>query len=388
MQYHILFIGYWNLDDPLTESTILPHLRILKCMEKVASVSFLNTQRETPSEVKREILFQMEVSYLPLYSKNLKPNLLNKFYDFVQFPKQIKRILNSRQYNYIIARGAPAGALAYLATKKIKIPFAVESFEPHADYMYFSGTWKRYDPRYVFQKYWEKQQWKAANALITVSNNYRTELLKEDVNNDKIFVAPCAVDTQKFYPDHQLKQQIRQDLKIADSAKVGVYAGKFGGIYLEEKAFDIFKACFEVLEDFHLLLLSNQDQNWVNKMLEFHEIPQNRVTKLFVKHERVNDYLNCGDFGFALYKSNSVSPYLSPVKIGEYWACGLPVLMTKNVGDESSFVEKEGMGLLYNESAKENLSNICNFDGQIIRNKVKRFRNFSKITDSYKQLLN
>ncbi|PTB96666.1 hypothetical protein C9994_06415 [Marivirga lumbricoides] len=388
MKYHILFIGYWNLDDPLTESTIIPHLKILSEMDQVKSLSFLNTQREPPSQAKKDLLLKLGVAYFPLFSKNFKPNLINKLYDFIKFPHQIKKLLKKSNYNFIVARGAPAGALAYLATKNIKIPYIVESFEPHADYMYYSNTWKMYDPRYIFQKYWEKRQWQTASALITVSYNYREELLKEGVNEKKLFVAPCAIDTEKFYPDSQIKKQIREELKIPLSAVVGIYAGKFGGIYLEEKAFEIFKACFDELNCFHLVLLSNQNMNWIKKMLSLYNIPQERVHQHFVPYNKVNLYLNCANFGFALYKSTKVSPYLSPIKIGEYWACGLPVLMTKNVGDEFLIIEKEQMGFLYDNYEKINFLRLINFDTQLIQNKVKKFRNFSQIKEIYNKVIN
>ncbi len=33
------------------------------------------------------------------------------------------------------------------------------------------------------------------------------------------------------------------------------------------------------------------------------------------------------------------------IKIGEYWACGLPVIITENVGDDSDFIEEQGIGV-------------------------------------------
>lgn len=60
--------------------------------------------------------------------------------------------------DFILAQGALAGVLSYLVWQKTKLPFYVESFESHADYIRESGMWRDYDPRYLFQRHWENRQ--------------------------------------------------------------------------------------------------------------------------------------------------------------------------------------------------------------------------------------
>mgnify|MGYP005817612763 CR=1 FL=1 len=66
-----------------------------------------------------------------------------------------------------------------------------------------------------------------------------------------------------------------------------------------------------------------------------------------VEHRLVPKYLSASDFAFATYSSTPSKRYLSPVKVGEYWANGLPVLLTKGVGDDSDIIEREGGGALF-----------------------------------------
>ena len=289
--------------------------------------------------------------------------------------------------NFIICRGAPAGSLAYLATKKNKIPFVVESFEPHADYMKAAGEWKSYGLRYLFQKYWEKQQKKYAKALITVAENFRNCLIEEGIIKDKVFVVPCSVDQNVFYKDNNLRDKIRLKLNIPDSAVVGVYAGKFGGLYLKEKAFKIFSEAFEQIREFHLLLLTNTDLAWLNKNFQQYNLPSNRIHIKFVSYEKVNSYLNVADFAFALYKNNQVSQYLSPVKIGEYWACGLPVYITPNIGDEMHWIKERGLGEVLDNNFKKVFKNFNDFSGQQIIKIGTKIRNMDKLSIVYNQIL-
>jgi len=354
LKYRILYIGYWNLDDPLTHSTIFPNLKILKEIESVESIHFVNTQRESPNSSSKGFLESIGINYKPLFSKNISINLLNKVVDFLYFPKLISEYCSEKSINLIIARGAPAGALAVKAIKNDHIPFIVESYEPHAEYMRYSGTWKVFDPRYLYQKKWEQQIEKTAKHILTVSNNYKKSLEEKGVQADKIEVVPCAVNLNDFYPKPNLKFKYREESNLPLDSVIGVYAGKFGNLYHDEDAFKLFKLTYETIDDFHLLLLTNESDDFINKRLEQFNIPRDNVSKKFVKHSEMPKYLNMCDFAFATIKNIGVSKFQSPVKIGEYWACGLPIMLSKGIGDESDFIEKEQGGVIIeNYSTKE-----------------------------------
>jgi len=387
LNYRILYIGYWNVDDGLTHATVFPHLEILKNMDNVEYVHFSNTQREQTSEKSIQQIKKLTDSYTPLYSKNLSINHLNKIYDFVYFPRLIKQLIKENGINIIIARGAPAGALAYLATKENKIPFIVESFEPHAAYMKAAGEWKVIDPRYIWQKHWEQKQKKLAQALITVSDNYRLKLLEEDVAKEKLFTVPCAVNPTMFNVNEHFKKEIRRSLKIADTDIVGVYAGKFGGLYLEDEAFLIFKKAFKEFNNFQILLLTSTDKHWIKSKAKKYDLPSNRIHINFVSYDEVNKYLNAADFGLALYKSNSVSPYLSPVKIGEYWAAGLPVVLTPKVGDEMHWIEKEKLGFILSPDHDIPLRELLSASREHISRKGHLIRNPNRVKEVYQEVL-
>jgi len=303
-------------------------------------------------------------------------------------PRTISRLCEEHNFNLIIARGAPAGSLAYLVWKKLRIPFIVESFEPHADYMKFSREWKKYSLKYLFQNHWEKQQIRYSRGLITVAENYRNFLIQKGINGDKLFVAPCAANRNFFYKDEELRAKFRSKLEIPDNAIVGVYSGKFGGLYLQEDAFKLFTAAFHQIKDFHLLLLTNQNPQWIISMFKHYNLPLNRLHIRFVKHDEVNSYLNVADFAFTLYKSNQVSKFLSPVKIGEYWACDLPILLTPNTGDEMHWIEQEKLGIVWNNNRGNQFGELLALKNSEVDKKSENLRTLKKVKEVYKRLLN
>jgi glycosyltransferase involved in cell wall biosynthesis len=50
----------------------------------------------------------------------------------------------------------------------------------------------------------------------------------------------------------------------------------------------------------------------------------------------------------------------SPIKIGEYLGCGLPLILTKGIGDFSELIPRTGIGLLLDETSDPAMQ-ICAF---------------------------
>jgi glycosyltransferase involved in cell wall biosynthesis len=66
---------------------------------------------------------------------------------------------------------------------------------------------------------------------------------------------------------------------------------------------------------------------------------------LSLSHEEVLETLPLADVGFLLRGDLVVNRVASPTKFAEYCICGVPVLVTRYVGDYSVVVEAEHLGL-------------------------------------------
>lgn len=393
----ILYLSYWNVEDPLTSSTVFPHLEVLQSLDFVSKIVFVNTERG--NGVFEPGFALPKIVHYPLYSRNYRPNLLNKIADFVRFPEQISRLVLRCEIDMIIARGAPAGALAYLSYRRTGKPFIVESFEPHASYMLESGVWNRFDPRYIFQQHWESKQKRYARGLMPVADHYRNMLIQEGVDPKSVVTVPCMADERRFSFDAVTRSRMRQQLQVTETTVVGIYAGRFGGLYLEDECFDLYEGAFRYFPDFFLVILTPPDRHeWVVQHLSRRNIPADKYLVRFVPHNTVNDYLCMSDFAFATYKPGRWKRNLSPVKVGEYWRCGLPVVLTCGIGDEASMIEQASAGVLFDpgDMNSDNLSALYQrIERQLgetgtrdrIKSFVHRLRDPSKVVDAYKLLL-
>jgi hypothetical protein len=135
--------------------------------------------------------------------------------------------------------------------------------------------------------------------------------------------------------------QIRNQLIGKDENRlIGIYTGKFGGLYLKEEAFEIFATVKKLYSSFFLMILTPENKDEVKEALtRIGFTPQDYFVDE-VKHHQLPEYLSAADIAFSFHRPLSSMKYVSPIKNGEYWANGLPILMPDGVGDDSSIVNK------------------------------------------------
>lgn len=307
--------------------------------------------------------------------------------------KFLRGIILDNSVNCIIARGAPAGIIAARLSAEFKIPFFVESMEPHADYMYESGVWERWDPRYIAQKLGERSIKSRATGIITLTENFRFQLISEDVNPDKLKVVPCVTDLDMFNYSSEIRDQIRRKYNIPPDAIVGINVGKYGGIYHLDKAFQLFNTLFSIIPNFYLFLLT-PDPILARGLASSAGLPEERCFIDRVPFNEVSKYLSASDFGFVLVKPSTSRIFCSAIKTGEYWACGLPIIITERVGDDTKIISQSGFGFVWDGEIENIHNKVKTFIQLINESEVKsigrslamKYRNPTCILSGYKSL--
>lgn len=337
----IAYLSYWGLEDGLTKASVFPNIEILASFDEISKI-YLFTIERSEFEV---IQFQnQKIIHVPLVSTFRKIRFLNKLSDFLKFPRLINKLIQNNGIDVLICRGAPAGAMALSVSKKSNLPFIVESFEPHAEYMLESKVWSKYSLSYIMEKRWEQKIKKQASALLPVSINYQKKLIEEGIKTN-VYLAPCAVDHSEFEFNSEMRDKTRLNLKIDKDKMVGIYVGKFGDIYLKEEFFELLKELKNQLKDlFYFIILSPMDKSEIMDLLKRHKIDFQNVAILKVDHNEVPNYLSAADYGLVTVRPSPHRKYCSPIKTGEYWANGLPVLITEDIGDDSRIITERNAG--------------------------------------------
>lgn len=276
-------------------------------------------------------------------------SVTNTFYRLLSSLRVLRHLLHHikrSNTDLIICRTSAAGVFGSILSFVRGIPLVIESYEPHADYMADSGTWSRFGLKYLAQKLFEKIQRHQALALLTVSHNYE-RFLEARGKKDEVYVAPCPVDVNKFRFSEADRIARRKELGFAEGDIVGVYAGKFNDIYYTvEEAFALFEKFKKAVGGFKVIILSWHRVEEIRETALRHGFSIQDIFVRAVSHDEVSTYLSAADIGFCLVRPSPHRKYCCPIKTGEYWAAGLPVVIPEGIGDDSDIVSSTGLGVV------------------------------------------
>ena len=389
---NILYIGYWGANEGLSEATIYPHLQILTEFEHVSKVIYVSIERA--GEVDFRVPKHNKLLHIPLKANRTPIRILNKLYELISFNKQLQNIAKNLRVDLVICRSSLAGNYGLHINRRLNIPFTVESFEPHADYMAELNVWSRNGPSYLFQKRQEERQKKYAYHLYPVAENYTRKLIEEGVSANRVSTLPCAVNLDMFSFNQKKRLSVRKKYGIKAESLVGIYVGKFGGIYLSHRsAFDLFKSAHDCFEDFKLILLTPEKKESILHVAREVLFPIKDLIVTKVPHNKVPDYLCASDFAFSLHYPSDSMKYVSPIKNGEYWAVGLPVIINDGIGDDSNILKETKKGSLIevdnHEKSFEKIKGILNEPSHRsdIRDLAVINRSFSRVHDAYESII-
>lgn len=381
------------MGNPLTETTIFPNLSVLN--KYFSDITLTTVERDSESVV----VPPEGIEYKAFKSATYLPHFLTKLHDLVFYTFMLSVSVWKKKPDLIICRGSMAAIFGFMISRLNKIPFMVESFEPHADYMAQGGAWSRKSLFYKFQKMMEKRVMQYATCLMPVSNNYKNYLIKTGVDGGKISVMPCCVDLQKFAYNEDERNSVRLKLGISTLSTVGVYVGKFGDLYLNDESFEIFKKTREFFKDnFFLIILTPQTKTIIKNKLIQAGFADHSFFVDKVEHFKVSGFLSASDFAFSLVRSSESSQFCSPVKNGEYWANGLPIILPKKVGDDEDIIKKTNSGAVFDPYDLQTLTPALEDIHKMIKGERKEtakqiaqvassFRNFAIVENEYKKVL-
>jgi hypothetical protein len=252
--------------------------------------------------------------------------------------------------NVIHTEAMTAGMIGTLLKTCTGKKHIVDSYEPLAYSMIEAGIWPADSFAFKWMKYFEKRQ--AIKADVTIGTTDAMQQYakqKYDITLKNFYWKPAIVDTNKFNFYENYRKEFRQQFNL-ENKLVLVYAGKFGGQYLEQETFQFFKACANYWgEKFRVLLLTSHTDLEVENYCNATNFDKSLITKMFVPFPEMYKYLSIADFAITPVKPIHSKRYCSPIKDGEYWATGLPVVITENISDDSDIIKNENIGTIITE---------------------------------------
>ena len=397
---NILILTQWSFKDALVQTYTLPYVHIIRRLLPSNAKIFVLT-----AENSQMALTQSELSDINSDWAKRNMQLIAQPYQRFGWRKMINsithlfrsaKLIRKEKIGTIHAFCTPAGGIGYLLSKLTGAKLIIDSYEPHAESMVENGTWKKGGVAHRTLWKLEKLQTRKAAHLIATTEGMR-QYARDNYSADpkSFFVKPACVDLNKFSHgsrDIELERSLELSNKI-----VCVYAGKIGGIYLTDEVFMFVKACFDRWGDtFRFLMLSNLSTDELHSYMAKFQIPRAVIIQRFVPHNEVPRYLSLGNFALNPVKPVPTKRFCTSIKDGEYWAMGLPVVISPNISDDSNIIERENIGVVVDLSdvqqtrkAIDALASMLENDQALrdrIRSIAERYRSYSIAESIYQKI--
>jgi glycosyltransferase involved in cell wall biosynthesis len=397
---NVLILTSWSIDDPLVEAYVLPYVKIvrkyLSSHYKIIIQTLEKSDKKSEnSDSVRTKLLEYGVEWIPeKYVKFSAIALITTVFNLV-------KLLLYCRLNFvgvIHVWCTPAGVLGYILSILTGAKLVIDSYEPHAESMVENGTWKKFSFKFHILFYFEKLMSQQASVLISLTDKMKDYArTKYGVCNGKFYLKPACVNIEKFNESKIKNLELLRRYNLVDKF-VMVYAGKLGGIYLDKEIFDFTSHAYRKFgENFRFLLLASNNRNEIDEYCRKSGVPTNIVILENIKHKDIPLFIGMADFAITPVKPVPSKRYCSPLKNGEYWALGLPVIISKDISDDSLIIENENIGAVidnwnaegYN-LALNKLNIIFDLDKKILRRKIinvaNTYRNFNLAESVYSEI--
>ncbi|HEX8652846.1 MAG TPA: glycosyltransferase [Pyrinomonadaceae bacterium] len=351
-----LYICYWSFQDPLCQTQSLAYLRTLaKRGHKFALITFEQPQcKTTPTQkkrIKRE-LQQEGIAWYPLKYHKRFP-MLATAYDCVRGILMGVWIALRHRPQVIHSRSSVASAMALAVANVCRLKFLYDADATLSEEYTDHGHWSRDSGAFRVTAWVESQARKRAHSIVVLSEKLRDDFRQEFGVSAPIEVIPCCVNVEAFQFNQATRESCRRELGIVDE-RLFVYVGKAGTRSLVDEMFDFFKVAQARLgSPARLLILSGEEPEVFHRIAEKRQVSHDHYSVKYVGRERVSRYLAASDAGLAFIRSARCERGSSPIKIGEYLAAGLPVVMTERIGDYSEWVAQHDLGVVIGKLDEE-----------------------------------
>ena len=235
----MLYLLYDGLTDPLPQSQVLPYLiGLTKFGYEFTIISFDKPDLyQKNKNLINDICTENNIKWISLpYTK--KPPILSTVYDLYKLYFFISSYYKKTPFDMLHCRSYLVAIVGNAIAKKynIKMLFDIRGF--WADEKVDSKSWDIKKPIYKkvynYFKQKEKTLFKEADALVCLTTSSKNDILinhGENINESKIHVIPCCVDTALFIKQNEKIEQTKKELGLNSNDFVLCYLGSVGTWY-------------------------------------------------------------------------------------------------------------------------------------------------------------
>lgn len=281
---------------------------------------------------------------------------LNQLAVINNLTKRLQAVAEKVRPDILHAHSPALNALAALRVgKRLGIPVVYEIRAFWEDAAVDHGTSAEWGLRYRLTRAMESYALKHVDAVTTICEGLRRDILERGIPAEKVTVIPNAVNIENFSVGEAADQQLAKDLNIEGK----VVLGFIGSFYAYEGLDILLKALPEMLRanaDIRLLLVGGGPQEQQLKALA---VQLNITDKIIftgrVPHDQVQRYYNLTDVLVYPRLRMRLTDLVTPLKPLEAMAQGR-LLAASDVGGHLELIEDGKTGILFQADNPEALA--------------------------------
>lgn len=345
MTANVLYVVYWGAAEPLGQSLVVPTVKRLSSLGvRIGLVTFEKAgdlaDEANISRIRRE-LADAGVAWVPLrYHKWPKwPATLFDVLSGVFHGAALGRSLGAE---IVHARTFVGGVIGLLIAKLLRraLVYHNEGFYP--DEQVDGGVWRFGSPAHRFARFVEQRLYRAADGIIVLSQRACAQVRGFPVvaaRSTPVVVVRSCVDLDRFAWRGSLPWRPGSELRL-------VYVGSIGARYVFESVGQLLSTALKRGLDAKLRVLTPVNPQVVDELLTRAGVARGTWSVARVAHADMPRELASQHAGLMVLTQGISEHGCSPTKVGEYWAVGLPVVITPNISDTDEIIREDRVGVV------------------------------------------
>lgn len=341
----ILYVSYTGLLDPLGQSQVLQYVLGLARDHRITLLTYekpdaLANEPEIEALAERCRVAGIEWRRLTYHNR---PSIPATIYDIALGIRKATALAHAKNIEIVHTRSYIAGLIG-LAVKRrtgARFIFDMRGFWP--DERVDGGIWKPNSMRYRVFKWIERRLFLGSDHVVSLTRAGAREIGKFDYLQDRIppiSVIPTCTNLELFRPVEGIKAR-------SEGFTLG-YVGSAGSWYMFAEVARAVRILFEMLPDAHFLVINKGDHDAIKERLRDGGVDLERVEILAAPYVEVSKQIARMDAGIFFIKPVWSKRASSPTRLGEFLACGKPVLANGKVGDVEETIVETDTGVAIN----------------------------------------
>ena len=352
MRIKVLYLSYTGLMEPLGRSQILAYLSRLSNEYQFTVVSFEKSEDLNNIDNVKALKQECEsygINWQPK-AYHHKPRLLATLWDLSALIYYTWSYSYSNRTQLIHCRSYIPAIAAWLVGKTTKVPFVFDMRALWPEEMIDAGRLGRGSMIHRILVWLESRLLKDAAHVVSLTQaavDY-LQVQQPHLKNQNFSVITTCVDLDKF----------KFNPAVNKPKKLGTMGTVISGWYHLDWLFLSLKAQLQRDSSATFKIVTRDSEKILREMANKYGLQQ---SKLEIMSSSPNDIAkNISDLKAGLlYFTAGISKLGSaPTRMGEFLACGIPVIGNRGVGDMASLIEEYQVGVVTEDGSQESIDQV------------------------------